>query len=67
MDMSEWVKIVADATAQVFPLDFLPMLERAEQEGLFRRLIPVDKLEVRTAGYMLHREHPQWIVGKGRQ
>jgi len=44
---------------------YLPTLEKAEKEGRFRRLLPVDKIGVNTAFYQTHTKHPQWIVGKG--
>ena len=67
LDMNEWVREMAEVTGEVIPLIALPALEKAEAEGIFRRLISVEKLKLNNFGYMLHKNHPQWIIGKGSQ
>ena len=66
LDMDEWVKAMADGTAQHRP-SMLGALEKAEAAGHFRRKIPVEKLNLDNCGYMNHKKHPQWIIGKGVQ
>jgi flavodoxin/NAD-dependent dihydropyrimidine dehydrogenase PreA subunit len=67
LDIDEWVKAAAaQAKWQVYPT-LLPTLAKAEADGRFRRLVPIEKLKLDTFGYMLHKKHPQWIVGKGLQ
>jgi flavodoxin/NAD-dependent dihydropyrimidine dehydrogenase PreA subunit len=67
LDMDEWVQNMANMTATRVSSMILGALEKAEGEGRFRRLIPVDKLNFNTFGYMLHKSHPQWIIDKGPQ
>jgi len=43
----------------------LPGLEKAEAEGSFRRLIPVEEIDLDNPGVRQYTEHPQWIIGKG--
>jgi ferredoxin len=45
----------------------LPYLAKAEAEGRFRRLVPVEKIGFDTPFYKVHNKHPQWIIGKGPQ
>jgi len=42
-----------------------PILDRAEAEGHFRRLVPKDKIGWDTYFYQVHNKHPNWIIGKG--
>jgi ferredoxin len=65
LDMTEWVLNLSKATEKVTEYMILPHLDKAEAEGKFRRLIPKDKLDLKTYGYMLHTKHPQWVIGKG--
>ncbi len=65
LDMDEWVAGVAKETAEIVDRFLLPPLDEAEKEGKFRRLVPREQLQVETFGYMLHKKHPSWIVGKG--
>jgi flavodoxin/ferredoxin len=67
LNMDEWVKEISEMTKDVIPLMVLPALEKAESEGLFRRLIPASELDLNKFGYMVHKNHPQWIIGKGKQ
>jgi ferredoxin len=67
LDMDAWVEAVSAFTAKLMPLQMLPDLEKAEAEGHFRRLLPVKELKLDTYGYMAHKKHPQWVIGKGPQ
>jgi ferredoxin len=67
LDMDEWIKAMVAMTGNHMPGFMFTILEKAEAEGRFRRLIPVEKLKLDTYGYMLHKKHPQWIIGKGPQ
>ena len=67
LDMEEWVSETATRTRDLLPILLFPALEKAESEGLFRRLIPVKEINLNRFGYLLHKKHPQWIIGKGRQ
>ena len=61
------LKVWRNQTSQVFPALVLPALEKAEAEGHFRRLVPIKELKPDTYGFMVHKKHPQWIIGKGPQ
>lgn len=45
----------------------LPGLEKAKVEGRFRRLIPLEDIDLDSPGISQYTEHPQWIIGKGPQ
>jgi flavodoxin/NAD-dependent dihydropyrimidine dehydrogenase PreA subunit len=64
LDMDEWVAAVARDTLKMVDFLFSP-LEKAEKEGKFRRLLPKDQINLDVAGYMVHKKHPNWIIGKG--
>ena len=66
LDMSAWVQEMIEATKKHLPM-MLPGLEKAEAEGLFRRLIPIEKIDVDNPGIRQYTKHPQWIIGKGPQ
>jgi hypothetical protein len=53
-------------TAKYTPMG-LQFLEKAEAEGHFRRLLPLDEFDADSRGYKQHTTHPQWIIGKGAQ
>jgi hypothetical protein len=63
--MDEWVAGVAKETAEIVDRFLLPPLDEAEKEGKFRRLVPKEQLQTEIFGYMVHKKHPSWIVGKG--
>ena len=65
LDMTVWVENLSAATENLTEHIILPHLDQAEAEGKFRRLLPKEKLDLKTYGYMLHKKHPQWIIGKG--
>jgi ferredoxin len=67
LDMNEWLEAMIAGMGQHFPHIFLPPLEKAEKEKLFRKLVPFEKIDLNVTGYTLHKKHPQWIIGKGRQ
>jgi Fe-S-cluster-containing hydrogenase component 2 len=46
---------------------YMKNLEKAEQEGRFRRLIPAEEIDWENRIYIKHNKHPQWIIGKGLQ
>jgi ferredoxin len=66
LDMDEWVQIIEKMTARFTPMG-LEFLEKAEAEGHFRRLLPLEEFDADRPGYTLHTTHPQWIIGKGAQ
>ena len=43
----------------------LPRLAKQEAQGLFRRLLSVEKVGINTSFSMVYRNHPKWIIGKG--
>jgi flavodoxin/Fe-S-cluster-containing hydrogenase component 2 len=48
--------------------NLLPILDKAETAGHFRRLVPKEKVGWDTSVARLTRgKHPQWIIGKGLQ
>jgi flavodoxin/NAD-dependent dihydropyrimidine dehydrogenase PreA subunit len=68
LDMSIWVQAMADIVREkLFPYDLLPTLQQAETAGKFRRILPEEKLDLDTYGYVVHTNHPQYIIGKGPQ
>lgn len=46
-------------------VDFLFSALDKEEEGRFRRLLPKEAIKPEIAGYMVHKKHPNWIIGKG--
>jgi ferredoxin len=66
LDMDEWLQIIEKMTAKFTPHG-LRSLEKAEAEGHFRRLLPLDEFDADAPGYKQHTTHPQWIIGKGAQ
>jgi len=73
LDMDEWVEAFSKETAKIMPLHLIPALEKAEAEGRFRRLPPIESLDkyyeyyanLDHYGFKKHKKHPQWIIGKG--
>jgi flavodoxin/formate hydrogenlyase subunit 6/NADH:ubiquinone oxidoreductase subunit I len=41
---------------------FEKVLEEAEKEGTFRRLVPIDKVGWDTPYYMVHNKHPRYVI-----
>jgi flavodoxin/ferredoxin len=66
IDMSAWVAEMAGASSKHFPM-MLSQLDKAEAAGHFRRLIPVEEIDINTVGAELYTSHPQWIIGRGAQ
>jgi ferredoxin/flavodoxin len=56
---------MAEHARSSLPTLYLPALEKAEAEGNFRRLLPVEEIGTDTPFYKKHNKHPQWIIGKG--
>jgi ferredoxin len=67
MDIDDWVENTGAVNEKVMRAELLPALEKAEAEGRFRRLIPVEKIGFSTPIYKFHNKHPQWIIGQGLQ
>jgi flavodoxin/Fe-S-cluster-containing hydrogenase component 2 len=67
LNMDEWVPAMAQVTAKIIPRSLFPALDKAESEGKFRRLLPENQIRTDVFGYMSHKKHPQWIIGKGPQ
>ena len=67
LDIDEWVESMIAMSSKHLPDLMLPALKKAEDEGRFRRLVPVEKIRFDDSAYNLHRKHPQWIIGKGWQ
>ena len=67
LDMDEWIESMIAATGKDLPMMMMPALDKAEKEGKFRRLIPVEKLKLDHFGYHEYKKHPRWIIGKGPQ
>jgi flavodoxin/ferredoxin len=65
LDMDEWVVKLAEITDMLTKEIILPGLDKAEEQGRFRRLLPKEELDPEIYGYMLHKKHPQWRIGKG--
>lgn len=58
---------IAPIAAKVQKEVMLPLLEKAEAEGSFRRLVPIEKVGLDTPVFKSHYKKPQWIIGKGLQ
>jgi len=41
---------------------FMKVLEEAEKEGTFRRIVPLDKVGWDTPYYMVHNKHPRYVI-----
>jgi ferredoxin len=67
LDETLWVETFFERTIKLFPPFYLKYLEKAEAEGSFRRLVPLDKIGYDTPIFKLHNKHPQWVIGKGLQ
>lgn len=66
LDMTEWIEQMFEASKLHLP-GMVPNLDKAEQEGRFRRYIPMDDVDFETPGFRTHTGHPQWIIGVGPQ
>lgn len=42
--------------------NFLKVLEEAEREGSFRRLVPADTVDWDTPYYKVHSKHPRYVI-----
>jgi flavodoxin/Fe-S-cluster-containing hydrogenase component 2 len=61
------IEAAAARFVKMMPVFYLAELAKAEAEGRFRRLVPVEKIGYDTPIYKLHSKHPQWVIGKGLQ
>jgi hypothetical protein len=50
-----------------FPHLKTQIMKKAEAEGHFRNLVSYEAVESAPFAYNLRKQHPQWIIGKGRQ
>jgi flavodoxin/NAD-dependent dihydropyrimidine dehydrogenase PreA subunit len=57
-DFEETVKICRWGTEEIYA----PILARAEAEGRFRRLIPLDKVGWDTPYYKVFNQHPRFVI-----
>jgi len=67
MDGDFFYDTPAEKTWNSVPEFHLDALVKAEAEGKFRRLVPVDKIGLNNPYYKTHNSHPWWIIGKGLQ
>jgi flavodoxin/ferredoxin len=66
IDADVWAEAMAQIVAWGLPVILLPALEKAEAEGSFRRLVPLEDIGEKPV-YKVYNKHPQWIIGKGLQ
>ena len=64
LDVSDWLQAMAPSGPAMMRNVILPSLERAEGEGRFRRLLPLEQVGF-TLNYEIHTRHPQWVIGTG--
>lgn len=67
MDDNFFYDTPAEKTWKSVPEFHLDILVKAEAEGRFRRLVPVDKIGLDTPYYKTHNKRPWWVIGKGLQ
>ena len=67
IDAETWYEAITPGWDNIFDKYVLPPLVKAEAEGRFRRLVPVEKIGRDNPIYTVHRKHPRWIIGKGMQ
>lgn len=65
LDDSKWVSFVASMGHDLLKNDLLPLLDKAEKDGRFRRLLPENEIGYETLICQTYNKHPQWIAGKG--
>jgi flavodoxin/ferredoxin len=72
LDIDEWVEGMATMSYKGITRGPIQLLEQAEADGLFRRLAPGKNpdeyyADLDNYGYQKHKQHPQWVIGKGPQ
>ncbi len=67
IDAEAWYEAVTPVWNKIFDKHVLPPLVKAEAEGRFRRLVPVEDIGRDNPIYKVHRKRPRWIIGKGMQ
>jgi len=67
IDAEAWFEAEMPVWNKIFDKYVLPPLVKAEAEGRFRRLVPVEDIGRDNPIYKVHRKHPRWIIGKGMQ
>jgi NAD-dependent dihydropyrimidine dehydrogenase PreA subunit len=65
LDDSRWVDHLASVGHELIESDLLPVLDRAESDGRFRRLLPTNQIGYDTLICQTYKKRPQWIIGKG--
>jgi formate hydrogenlyase subunit 6/NADH:ubiquinone oxidoreductase subunit I len=65
LDDSKWVNHIVSMGHDLIKSDLLPLLDKAEREGRFRRLLPANKIGYDTPICQTYKKRPQWIIGKG--
>lgn len=64
---NEWsVKAYAEHAKAQMKDFYLPPLEKAEAEGRFRRLVPIDKIGLDTPVYKKYAKRPRLVIKDGR-
>jgi ferredoxin len=64
LDLSDWLEVMGPGGPEMMRNVILPALAKAEAEGKFRRLLPLERVGF-TLNYEVHTGHPQWVIGKG--
>lgn len=67
MDGDFFYDTPSEKTWKSVPEFHLDILTKAEAEGKFRRLVPIDKIGFDNPYYKKHNKHPWWVIGKGLQ
>jgi Fe-S-cluster-containing hydrogenase component 2 len=66
LDISDWLEAFSATLgggASIMRELVMPKLAKAEAEGHFRRLLPIEEITY-THSYKLHNKHPYWIIRK---
>jgi len=63
IDIGDWLDALQVGVPMMKNV-ILPRLAKDEEEGRFRRLLPLKNVGY-TLNYRLRTKHPQWIIGKG--
>ena len=63
IDIQDWLDALQSGVPMMSAV-ILPHQLKDEEEGRFRRLLPLEKVGY-TLNYRLRTRHPQWIIGKG--
>jgi ferredoxin len=58
VDFEEYAKIYCWRTKHIYA----PIIAKAEAEGQFRRLVPLEKVGWDRPYYKVHSEHPRYLI-----